>query len=185
MEKVRGFLISIIKWFDWLLNSSALFAGGVIGLTTLIVIYEVIMRYLIKRPTTWVNDISEILLVYCTFLGSAWVLRLGGHTKVDILIVIMKKRGQVIMGIIQDILSLFFCVVFTWISWASFWDAVITQERTAGGLFSVPLWPVYIVIPFGVFLLCIQLIRQIVDGFVYLSKGHPEESNAHAEGRME
>jgi TRAP-type C4-dicarboxylate transport system permease small subunit len=183
MEKVRGFFMPIIKWFDWVLNSSALFAGGVIGFTTLIVIYEVIMRYLVKRPTTWVNDISEILLVYCTFLGSAWVLKLGGHTKVDILIVIMKKRGQVIMGIIQDLLSLFFCVVFTYISWESFWDAVITQERTAGGLFSVPLWPVYIVIPIGAFLLCIQLIRQIVNGFAYLSKSHPEESDV--EGRIE
>ncbi len=136
------------------------------------------MRYLLKRPTTWVNDISEILLVYCTFLGTAWVLRMGGHIKIDILITPMKRRGQVIMGIIQDILSLFFCLIFTWISWESFWDSLMTQERTAGGLFSVPLWPVYIVIPLGAFLLCLQLIRQMVDGFVYLSKGHLEEQDA-------
>jgi TRAP-type C4-dicarboxylate transport system permease small subunit len=82
------------------------------------------------------------------------------------------------MGIIQDILSLFFCVVFTYIAWESFWDSLITQERTAGGLFSVPLWPVYVIIPFGAVLLCIQLIRQIVEHFVFLSKGHHEESRA-------
>ena len=183
MKKFKGYFISFAKWFDRLNDSLAFIAGGVIALSSLIVIYEVTMRYLIRRPTTWVNDVSEIFLVYCTFLGTAWVLRMGGHIKIDILIVLMKKRGQVIMGIIQDILSLFFCVVFTWISWDSFWDAVITQERTAGGLFSVPLWPVYMVIPLGAFLLCLQLIRQIVDGFVYLSEKHPEESNA--EGRIE
>lgn len=183
MEKLKKCLAVFVKWFDRVNDSLAFIAGVVIAISAIIVIYEVIMRYLIKRPTTWVNDVSEIFLVYCTFLGTAWVLRVGGHIKIDILIVLMKRRGQLIMGIIQDLLSLFFCVVFTYISWESFWDAVITQERTAGGLFSVPLWPVYIVIPLGAFLLCIQLIRQIVNGFAYLSKSHPEESNA--EGRIE
>jgi TRAP-type C4-dicarboxylate transport system permease small subunit len=84
------------------------------------------------------------------------------------------------MGIVQDILSLFFCVVFTWITWESFWDSVVTQERTAGGLFSVPLWAVYIVIPIGALLLSLQLIRQIVNGFVYLWAKNPHESNREA-----
>ncbi len=158
----------LVRWLDRLNDLFSLVAGAVIGFTALIVIYEVVMRYLIKRPTTWVNDISEILLVYCTFLGAAWVLRVGGHIKVDIVVTLMRQRHQVFMGIIQDILSLFFCVVFTWITWASFWDSIVTQERTAGGLFSVPLWAVYGVIPLGALLLSLQLIRQIVDGFVFM-----------------
>src|SRR3972149_7252046 len=168
---------SLVRWLDRLNDYFSLVAGAVIAFTALIVIYEVVMRYLVKRPTTWVNDISEILLVYCTFLGAAWVLRVGGHIKVDIVVTMMKKRRRMLMGIIQDILSLFFCVVFTWITWDSFWDSIITQERTAGGLFSVSLWTVYIVIPVGGLLLSLQLIRQIVDGFAYLSKSHPEKSN--------
>jgi TRAP-type C4-dicarboxylate transport system permease small subunit len=182
MEKNKGGN-PLVRWLDRLNDYFSIIAGAVIGFTALIVIYEVVMRYLIKRPTTWVNDISEILLVYCTFLGAAWVLRVGGHIKVDIVVTMMRKRRQMLMGIVQDILSLFFCVVFTWITWESFWDSVVTQERTAGGLFSVPLWAVYIVIPLGALLLSLQLIRQIVDGFVYLSKSHPGESDA--EGRID
>jgi len=182
MEWIKRFFSSFIKYYDRLNDILSLIAGGCIGFTTLIVIYEVIMRYLIKRPTTWVNDISEISLVYCTFLGSAWVLRLGGHTKVDILIVTMRGKGQIFMGIIQDLLSLFFCVVFTKISWESFWDSLITQERTAGGLFSVPLWPIYIVIPFGAILLSLQLIRQIVSNIFLLSKKSIEELTNSGEG---
>src|SRR3990167_3032515 len=178
MKKLKKVAVSFVKWFDRLNDSLALLAGAIIGFTTLIIIYEVIMRYLVKRPTTWVNYISEILLVYCTFLGSAYVLRLGGHTRVDIIITLMKRRGQEIMGIIQDTLSLFFCVVFNYIAWDSFWDSLITQERTTGGLFSMPLWSVYAVITFGGVLLCIQLIRQIVEHYVFLSKGHHEESSA-------
>ncbi len=163
----------LVRWLDRFNDLFSLVAGAVIGFTALIVIYEVVMRYLIKRPTTWVNDISEILLVYCTFLGGAWVLRVGGHIKVDVVVTLMRQRQQVFMGIIQDILSLFFCIVFTWITWESLWDSIITQERTAGGLFSVPLWAVYVVIPFGALLLCLQLIRQIVDGFVFMWGKNP------------
>jgi TRAP-type C4-dicarboxylate transport system permease small subunit len=177
MERLKRFLTSFLKRFDSFNDILALVSGGLIGFTTLIVIYEVIMRYLVRKPTTWVNDISEILLVYLTFLGSAWVLRLGGHIKIDIIeTLFLKERGKVILLIFQNILSLFFCFVFTWITWDSFWDSLVTQERTGGGLFSVPLWPVYMVIPFGAALLCIQLIRQIVDNFVYFSKSHREES---------
>jgi TRAP-type C4-dicarboxylate transport system permease small subunit len=171
---------SLVRWLDRLNDYLSIIAGAVIGFTALIVIYEVVMRYLIKRPTTWVNDISEILLVYCTFLGASWVLRVGGHIKVDIVVTLLRERRQIFMGMVQDILSLFFCVVFTWITWESFWDSVVTQERTAGGLFSVPLWAVYIVIPIGALLLSLQLIRQIVDGFVYLWGKNPHESNREA-----
>ena len=167
---MKRYLISFVKWFDRINDSLGIISGGIIGFTTLIVIYEVIMRYLLRKPTTWVNDISEISLVYATFLGSAWVLRMGGHIKIDILSALMKKRAQTILEIIQDLLSLFFCVVFVWISWANFWGSVISQERTGGGLFSVLLWPVYLVIPFGAILLCIQLIRQIADHMIYLSE---------------
>ena len=177
MKKLKKISVSFIKWFDRLNNSLALLAGAVVAFITLIIIYEVFMRYLVKSPTTWVNDVSEILLVYVTFLGSAYVLSLGEHTKVDIVITLLKRRNQEIMGIIQDTLSLFFCAVFTYIAWNSFWDSLVTQERTAGGLFSVPLWSVYVVIPFGGLLMCIQLIRQIVEHFVFLSYGRQEISS--------
>jgi len=177
MEKIKKVSASFVKWFDRLNDFLALLAGGVVVFITLIIIYEVFMRYLVKMPTTWVSDVSEILLVYVTFLGSAYVLRLGEHTRVDIVITLLQRRNQEIMGIIQDTLSLFFCAVFTYIAWNSFWDSIVTQERTAGGLFSVPLWSVYVVIPFGGLLLCIQLIRQIVEHFVFLSYGRHEISS--------
>ncbi len=177
MKKFKRISASFIKWFDRLNDFLALLAGAVVVFITLIIIYEVFMRYLVKRPTTWVNDISEILLVYVTFLGSAYVLRLGEHTRVDIVVTLLKRKNQEIMGIIQDTLALFFCLVFTYIAGNSFWDSLVTQERTAGGLFSVPLWSVYAVIPFGGLLLCIQLIRQIVEHFVFLSYGRQELSS--------
>lgn len=177
-KRMKRFFTSFIKRFDQFNDLLSLITGMIMGLTALIIIYEVIMRYVARRPTTWVNDVSEILLVYCTFLIAPWILRQGGHIKVDILVVGMRKKGQMIMGIIQDLLSLFFCGIFTWITWGTFWDSLLSQERTSGGLFSVPLWPVYMVIPIGGFLLSIQLIRQIVENYIFFARNRSDESNA-------
>ncbi len=183
MEKLRRFFISFTNWFDRLNDCLALIGGGIVGVTCIIVIYDVFMRYLIKRPSNWVDEISEFFLVYLTFFGAAWVLRIGGHTRIDILETLMKReRSKVILGVYQRILSLIFCTVFTWVTWETFWDSLITQERTGGGLFSVPLWPVLMVIPFGGALLCIELIIQVAHNSVYLSRNHPEESEIETRG---
>lgn len=153
------------------------------GFLAIIIIYEVVMRYGMRRPTTWVSNISELLLVYSTFLIAALVLRLGGHVKVDVVQMLLNKRWRAILGIIQDMMSLFFCVVFAWLTWAAFWNSFRTQERSAVGSFSFPMWVMYVVIPFGAFLLCLQLIKQIVDRFIYyVSKSHPVESKTNKQG---
>jgi len=166
-----------VRQFDRLNDGLTFVAGGLVAVSAVIIIFEVFMRYVVKSPTTWVNEISEMFLIYITFLGTTWVLRNDGHTKVDIVIALMSEKWQ------QDICSLLFCVVFTWLTWESFWDAVITQERTAGGLFSIPLWIMYIPIPFGCLLLCIQLIIRIFQRFSQLSEMRSGGSNA--EGRAE
>lgn len=171
-----------VKQFDRLNYGFALIAGAIIAVSAIIVCYEVFMRYVIQRPTTWVNEVSEMFLIYATFFGTTWVLRQDGHTKVDIIVSVMSERGQMKMGVLQDVFSLAFCVVFTWLTWESFWDAVITQERTAGGLFSIPLWLMYWVIPIGCFLMSLQLIIRIVERIAYLSKKQP--AGSVAEGRI-
>jgi C4-dicarboxylate transporter DctQ subunit len=182
MGKLKETLGWFVKQFDRINEGLALVAGAIVGVSSIIIIYEVFMRYGAKKPTTWVNEISEMFLIYITFLGSTWVLKQDGHTKVDILIALMSERRQEIMGAIQDIFSLLFCGIFTWLTWANFWDSVITQERTPGGLFSIPYWIIYIVIPFGCFLMCIQLVIRIIEHFSGLLRKGFIGSKAEVEG---
>ncbi len=41
----------------------------------LLVTYEVIMRYVLIMPTTWVGEISQQIQIWVVFLGSAYVLK--------------------------------------------------------------------------------------------------------------
>src|SRR4030066_922155 len=46
--------------------------------------YSVMMRYLFNRPIAWIVEISSYLMLYITFLGTAWLLRRDGHVEIDL-----------------------------------------------------------------------------------------------------
>lgn len=167
MEKVKRFFISFNENFDRLNNVLHFISGVIVLLVSAMVIYEVIMRYIVNRPTSWVSEVSESLLVYIGFLSAAWVLREGGHIKVDILLLLLTEKKKLFLELMQDLFSIFFLVIFLWVSWGTFWESLITQEKTAGGIFSYPLWTVFIMIPFGGLLLLIEVIRMGIRHFIY------------------
>jgi C4-dicarboxylate transporter DctQ subunit len=46
--------------------------------------YAVMMRYVWNKPVPWIVEISSYLMLYITFLGTAWLQRKGGHVEVDL-----------------------------------------------------------------------------------------------------
>ena len=61
--------------FDRFLDVSPVISGIIIVLIMLAVCANVIMRYFLNRPIVGIDEISEYLLLFITFIGSAWLLR--------------------------------------------------------------------------------------------------------------
>ena len=57
-----------------------------------VIMYEVVMRYFVGRPTNWVFDMTWILFGAFSFLGGAYTLAEKGHVKADILLIMAPKR---------------------------------------------------------------------------------------------
>jgi TRAP-type C4-dicarboxylate transport system permease small subunit len=49
-----------------------------------IVCIDLSLRYFFNSPLLWGTEVTEILLLYITFLGMAWVFREGGHVVIDV-----------------------------------------------------------------------------------------------------
>ena len=69
--------------FDRTIGYLAFVAAIIIILTMLAVSAQIVMRYFLNRPMIWVMEITEISLLFITFLGTAWLLRREGHVKID------------------------------------------------------------------------------------------------------
>jgi TRAP-type C4-dicarboxylate transport system permease small subunit len=128
-------------------------------LMMLVVCWEVVSRYFMGRGTVWVIEFSEYALLYITFLGTAWVLKRGGHVEMDLMTVRLKTRTQAVIKGAVSILGAFLCFVFTW------FGSVVALEHLARGmhqptLVGPPDFPLLAVIPLGFFLLGVQFLRR-------------------------
>ena len=53
----------------------------------IIVCVDLTLRYVFNSPLIWGTEVTEILLLYITFLGAAQVFRENSHVVIDILLV--------------------------------------------------------------------------------------------------
>jgi len=73
---------------------------------------DLLLRFFFRSPILGVTEITEIFLLYITFLGAAWVYRDDGHVVVDVLLYNLvagsKKfftiQNHVIVGIISFVI---------------------------------------------------------------------------------
>ncbi len=119
-----------------------------IALMMLTVVYDVIARLAFRAPTLWVIDINEYLLVYVTFIPAAWILLRDGHVKVEIVVSRLQPRTQRVMGVVTDLMGLFYCAILTWQGWLVAWAALEKGYRFSTAL-SFPQFPVFVIIPLG------------------------------------
>src|SRR5262245_35068262 len=125
---------------------------------TLAICAEVLLRYGFNSPIRWVVEISEYALLWITFLGAAWVLRNGGHVRVDILLQYLSPAALRVCGLISAGAG----GVTTLVLLAFGVEATVTAMMR--GAFKptgidVPTWMIIIVIPAGALLLFFRFAR--------------------------
>ena len=145
--------------FDRTTNFLAFVAAVLIIFTMLSVSVDVFMRYFLQRPMIWVLEVTEIILLFITFLGTAWLLRREGHVKVDIVLSHLNPRTQTLLGIISSIIGIIVCVVLVWYGTQVSYD-YIQRGLYEPTLLEIPKGPLLAIIPVGSFLLLIQFLRR-------------------------
>jgi TRAP-type C4-dicarboxylate transport system permease small subunit len=133
----------------------ALLAAAVV-LTT-----GVFLRYFFKVPTDWQDETSVFLMVGCTFLTGAWVQEQRGHVGIEALASVLGPRVDRARRLIADVISLLFCVFFSWKSWTLLHEA-IADSQTTSSTWAPPLWIPYSLMAVGMTLVSLQLLMQVI-----------------------
>lgn len=135
------------------------FAGVIMAFIMTSVGLEVIMRYFFNRPLIWVTEITECLLLYITFLGSAWLLREEGHVRVDIFINRLKPNTVAFLSTINSIIGVFISGTLTVYGTRVTWDYFQRGMYTPTAM-ELPLYAILLIIPIGSFMLLVQFLRR-------------------------
>jgi TRAP-type mannitol/chloroaromatic compound transport system permease small subunit len=117
-------------------------------------------------------------------LGAGYVLLHDQHVRIDILSSRWSRRTRAwieVAGLAGILIPL--CVVVAWMSMPSISAAIASGEMSAnpGGLIR---WPLYVLVPIGFGLLCLQAISELIKEIAFLS-GRAEDPHAKPEARDE
>jgi TRAP-type C4-dicarboxylate transport system permease small subunit len=151
--------------FDLLIDTFAVIAGFAVLLVTLLVSYSVILRYLHFTPPIWILQFTEYALLWITFLAAAWLLKHEGHIRIDTFVILFGPKGRKIWEVICAAIGFAVCLTVFW------FGTKVTLDYHARGIMdiqsvSLPMYPLFVIIPFGSLMLLIQFLRNIVEAFL-------------------
>lgn len=145
--------------FDRTVDVFSIIAAVLLIAIMLAVSVKVVFRYFLHTGLTGIDEISEIIMLYLTFLGAAWLLRRGGHITIDLLFVRLKPKAQVRLNVITSVLGIIICLILVWygtLATVSFWQRGILTPT----ILEVPRALIIAIIPLGSLLLGLQFLRR-------------------------
>ena len=147
--------------YERVLTSCGFIVGLTIVVIAVLISLDVLLRNLGLYSSGALLELTEYALFVTTFIGAPWVLWLGSHVRVDLVLTVIPAPVARMMEIIADGAGLFFSVVM---GWHGFSVALVSFER--GDLIVkqlvVPEWTLMAFIPASCVLLSIEFLRRIV-----------------------
>lgn len=134
--------------------------AGCIALIATLVCADVIFRDLGIMTLPWQVEVSEYAQFVATFVGAPWVLRLGGHVRVDVLLNVVNAATARAMEIAADVIGLFasmclfgYGIRTTYLTWR--------DNQLQIKMLIVPEWWIYSVVIVSGLLLIIEFLRRL------------------------
>ena len=131
-----------------------------IVLASLILTYQVVMRYFLKIPTIWEIEAAIYLGIFATFMGAAYGLKEKAHIEIDLVTRALPPRIQSGLYRITAFTSFIFCILLSWKGWEFWWEA-FSRGWKSDSLWGPPLAIPYFFLPMGMTLLSLQYFNEI------------------------
>ena len=129
---------------------------------TVVVIYEVIMRYVFDAPTIWGFELTAFLYGIHYMLGLSYTQVHGGHVKVDVLITRFSTRKQAIINILTNA-GIFLPVFSLMTIWAFKYAYTSTVELEHNSTsWAPPIYPIKIIMALCFLFLLIQGVSDLL-----------------------
>lgn len=155
MAKLKAILRLIDATSEWSGRVVCFF----IVIAMLILLYEIISRYVFHAPTLWAHEVSRHFYGAQFMLGAAYTFYHRMHVRTDVVVRYLSPRGQAVVEVIVGLVFLYYCGLLLWKGGEVAWTSVLNQE-TSLTVFRSPLWPVKLTIPIGAFLILMQGIAK-------------------------
>jgi TRAP-type transport system small permease protein len=146
----------VLKALDRLLKYLLTF---LVGLFTVSVFLQVLIRFVFKYPLPWTEEVSRIAFVYTIFIGATIAVRQKAHLNIDFLLAVLPTRLARAITLLATALVAVFLVSVTWLG-IEFVRATGVQVTP---VMQIPFRHLYVIIPSCGSLMLLYLILAAVD----------------------
>ncbi len=146
----------MLKALDRLLKYLLTF---LVGLLTVSVFLQVLIRFVFKYPLPWTEEVSRIAFVYSIFVGATIAVREKAHLNVDFVLVVLPQGLALAIKMVGTALVGIFLVFMTW-------QGVVFVRATGvqvTPVMQVPFRYLYLIIPTSGGVMLLYLVLGIVD----------------------
>jgi len=168
MKVLRG----LVRAYDRVVDAIMVLAGILLWGQMLIVNVEVFSRYF-GRPTTWVAEISSILILWIPFMIAGWVLRKESHVKMDLLVERLSPRSQAMINFITSMAGV---IVMLIVAAAGLMTTIYWIGNKTPTMLMLPRSPIIGIIFIGSLLFAVQFL---INALNYLEEWRTEKAKAH------
>ena len=154
-------------------HTEEVIAGVCVVIMTILVFYQVVMRYVFHAPTSWSDEIAVYCMLWSVYLSTAWAVRERAHIRVMNFINLFPGPVSTALVILSDLVWFIFAIFLTWQSILldlSMWERPF--ESPSLGI--AQKWP-YLCLVFGFGLMSIRLIQVYWRWYEYGEHPIPEE----------
>jgi TRAP-type C4-dicarboxylate transport system permease small subunit len=152
----------VVRVIHALTMVSGYVSGLAILAATLIIVEQVLVRYILHAATTWQVEIAVYLLIAATFLGAPYGLKQNAHINIDIVVFWLPRRVRDRLDICTAFLAFLFCLFLAWRGCIMWWEAFDGGWKSSS-IISVPLIYPYALLPLGMILTSLQYMIRLMD----------------------
>ena len=171
------------SWLKILCNLDLFIASIAMVVLTLVTAAGVVMRYVVKSPILWQEEIQAFCQVWMIFLGASVAFRAGSIVAIEMVVESLPEKAQRIVGYIVDMIVLF-VLSFLMVKSHAYIQQVFGQSGRPTPILRIPYTLIYGVAPYGCALMMISyVLSKYLPRFIAainIDVGNPEESEVMA-----
>ena len=171
------------SWLKILCNLDLFIASIAMVVLTLVTAAGVVMRYIVKNPILWQEEVQAFCQVWMIFLGASVAFRAGSIVAIEMVVESLPEKAQRIVGYIVDMIVLF-VLSFLMVKSHAYIQQVFGQSGRPTPILRIPYTLIYGVAPYGCALMMISyILSKYLPRFIAainIDVGNPEESEVMA-----
>lgn len=149
--------MNVIKWIDRHIEEVLLVIFSSVMVSVIFV--QVIMR-MTGNSLSWSEELGRYCFIWLVYIGISYGVKKQRHIKVDVMLLLLKDKGKIILTIIANLLFLVFAILVV-IHGNEIAMKLLKFGQTSPAL-QIPMGLVYMATPVGMGLTSIRIIQNIV-----------------------